>query len=191
MFKNLMAIIGLVALTVFVTTTFTANEPSSAKAQSAVAESTATIDRPSYIVSLSPDLYLPSLAESKRCQADIVLGFGFSENRVKLMQSPMFYGPEKGDLVSQCFLFRDVHGPAAHKMVADIMQMFVEQDFWMGIPSDIGNINLVQSKENANHIAFSFLNEDTLLGPYAGIAGFDLADAEGLRMYLWSYNRYY
>lgn len=147
--------------------------------------------RPNYVVVLGPELLLPSMAEAKACDAEIVLDFGFSEHRVSLFKDPIFHGPTKGDLYEECYLFRDVHGADANKLVADIMKMFAEQGYWGGIPSDLGYLTLVQSQENPNHIAFSFANEEKWIGPYAGVAGFDLANPEGLKMYLWSYQGFY
>ncbi|MEZ4630612.1 MAG: hypothetical protein R2880_07890 [Deinococcales bacterium] len=144
-----------------------------------------------YTLNLSPKLYLPSLAERFDCDAEIALDFGFSEHRQELMRSAIFYGPEESIPQGECYLFREVYGAAARKLVADIFKVFVDADFWHGIPTDYSGMFLVQSSDDPSHIAFSFLNEAIVLGPYAGVVGFDLSEAQGLKMYVWAYHRFY
>ena len=144
-----------------------------------------------YSLSLGADLYLPTLAEQTDCDAEIALGFGFPSHHIDIFKSPMFYGEVQGGLQSKCYLFRGVHGAESHRLLAEVFHMFLDQAYWHGIPNDVPGMFLVQSESNPNHLAFSFLNEEKWLGPYAGVAGFDLANDEGLLMYLWSYNVFY
>lgn len=132
------------------------------------------------------DVYLPMLAEKVECGSERLVDFGFGEREVELLESFVIPAESPGRLGRSCFLFRDVRGAEARGVVAKIMHEFADHGYWHGIPRDYSGLQLVQSEDDRSLVAFSFLNEEILMGPDAGVAGFDLDHENGLVMYLWA-----